>query len=94
MVEEYARLSIHRWMLLDEVRNEAYRRATSQVVKPGDTVLDFGAGTGILSLFAAQAGASKVHAVERTDIAAVARRIIERNGFGDRIEVIQSDLEE
>jgi SAM-dependent methyltransferase len=94
MVEEYARLSIHRWMLLDEVRNEAYRRAISQVVKPGDTVLDMGAGTGILSIFAAQAGATKVHAVERTDIAVVARKIIERNGLSDRIEVHQTDLED
>lgn len=94
MIEEYARLSIHRWMLLDEIRNETYRRAIAQVVKPGDTVLDMGAGTGILSIFAAQAGASRVHAVERTDIAVVARQLIERNGFSDRIEVHKTDLED
>jgi len=94
MIEAYARLSIHRWMLLDGVRNEAYRRAIAQVVRPGDVVLDMGAGTGILSIFAAQAGAAKVHAVERTQISVVARRLIERNGFADRIDVHHSDLED
>ena len=94
MVEAYARLEMHRWMLRDDVRNEAYRQAIMKVVRPGDTVLDMGAGSGILSLFAVQAGATKVYAVERTDIAAVARKIIERNGFSDRISVIQNDLEE
>jgi protein arginine N-methyltransferase 1 len=81
-------------MLRDDVRNEAYRAAINHVVKPGDTVIDMGAGSGILSLFAAQAGASRVYAVERTDIAAVARKIIERNGFADTITVIQSNLED
>jgi len=81
-------------MLRDEVRNEAYRRAIAHVVKPGDVVLDMGAGTGILSIFAATAGARKVYAVERTEVAAVARRMIEKNGFTDRIEVIEQDLED
>lgn len=94
MTEEYARLSMHRWMLGDEVRNEAYRRAIAEVVRPGDTVLDMGAGSGILSIFAAQSGATKVYAVERTDIAGFARELIERNGLSARIEVIQSDLED
>lgn len=94
MDEAYARLSIHRWMLRDTVRNEAYREALARVVKPGDVVIDVGAGTGIMSIFAVQAGAAKVYAVERTAIAAVARRLIERNGMSDRIEVVQSDLED
>lgn len=92
--DSYAQLSMHRWMLRDEVRNEAYRQAISQVVKPGDTVLDVGAGTGILSMFAAQAGARKVYAVERSAIARIARRIIRTNGFTDQIEVIQANLED
>ncbi len=94
MTEPYTHLSLHRWMLRDEVRNEAYRTAIVRAVKPGDAVLDMGAGTGILSIFAAQAGARKVYAVERTGIAAVARRMIERNGMSDRIEVIEGNLED
>lgn len=90
----YSDLSIHRWMLRDRIRNEAYQRAIDHLVKPGHAVLDMGAGTGILSLFAAAAGARKVYAVERTEMARVARKIVDRNGFADRIEVLQSDLED
>lgn len=90
----YAELPVHRWMLRDGIRNEAYRKAIQHIVKPGSVVLDMGAGTGILSIFAAAAGARKVYAIERTEIATVARRLIEQNGFADRIEVLQSDLED
>jgi len=92
--DSYDHLAVHRWMLRDEVRNEAYRQAIFRVVRPGDVVLDVGAGTGILSIFAAQAGARRVFAVERSAIAGVARRIIRTNGFENTIEVIQKSLED
>jgi predicted RNA methylase len=94
MTEPYSHLSLHRWMLRDRVRNEAYRKAITQAVAPGQVVLDIGAGTGILSVFAAQAGASKVYAVERTGIASVARRMMEANGVAARVQVLESDLED
>lgn len=94
MSATYSDLSMHRWMLRDSVRNESYRKALLRAVKPGDVALDMGAGTGILSLFAAAAGARKVYAVERTPTANVARMIVARNGLSDRIEVLQSDLED
>jgi protein arginine N-methyltransferase 6 len=90
----YGDLPVHRWMLRDAVRNEAYRRALAHVVKPGDVVLDMGAGTGILSVFAVASGARKVYAVERTVVASVARRLIEGNGYTDRIAVVEADLED
>lgn len=93
-MSRYGELSVHRWMLRDSVRNEAFRRALVHIVKPGDVVLDMGAGTGILSIFAAQSGARNVFAVERTEISAVARRVIQRNGYADKIQVLQSDLED
>lgn len=93
-MSSYAELGIHRWMLRDTQRNEAYRRALAHVVKPGDSVLDVGAGTGILSVFAAAAGARKVYAVERTGIAEVAREVIAWNGYSECIQVMQSDLED
>lgn len=89
----YDSLHIHRVMLRDEIRNQAYRQALAAVVKPGAVVLDFGAGTGILSLFAAQAGAAHVFAVERTTMARLARQLVARNGFANRVTVIQADIE-
>ena len=90
---DYAELSLHRKMLRDGVRNEAYRQAIFKTVKSGDVVLDVGAGSGILSLFAAQAGARKVYAVERTSMAEMIGRIAERNGVQDVIEISQRDIE-
>jgi len=93
-MSRYGELSIHRWMLRDQGRNEAYRRALEHVVRPGDVVLDVGAGTGILSIFAASSGARKVYAVERTQVADVARRMVEQNGHAERIDIIQCDIED
>ena len=79
-------------MLSDLARGDAYRRAIENVVTPDSIVLDMGAGSGILSFFAAAAGAKKVYAVERTSITRVTRELAEINGLLDRIEIIQSDI--
>lgn len=79
----------HAMMLTDERRIDAYRRAIEETVQPGDTVLDLGAGTGILSLLAARAGASRVYAIERGRIAQLAREIIASSSLADRIEVLE-----
>ena len=39
-------------MLSDRVRMDAFEKAISSVVSPGDHVLDLGAGTGILGFLA------------------------------------------
>lgn len=89
----YYDIHIHKLMLYDGVRCEAFRRALTDIVKPGSVVLDVGAGTGLLSLFAAQAGARVVYAVERTKTAELAERIIADNALTDRIQVFQDDME-
>jgi SAM-dependent methyltransferase len=89
----YDSAGIHRMMLLDRVRDEAFRAAIEKTVKPGDVVLDCGAGSGILSLFAARAGAARVYAVEKAAAAQLAREIVQRNGLGDRVTVVQADME-
>ena len=89
----YNGLEVHRLMLGDQIRNETYRKAIANAVKSGDVVLDIGAGTGILSLFAAQAGARKVYAVERTKMAEMAEALIKKNGMEDCVTVIRADAE-
>jgi len=57
-------------------------------------VLDVGCGTGILSMFAAQAGAKHVYAVECSAIINQARQIIKDNHFEELITLIQGKIEE
>ena len=47
-------------MIEDRVRMSAYMRAMRAAIKPGDTVVDIGCGTGILSLLAARCGPARV----------------------------------
>lgn len=53
-----------------------------------------GSGTGILSIFAAQAGAKKVFAVEASNVANLSREIIEENNFSDVISVHKCRIED
>ena len=81
-------------MVGDEPRTRSFERSIRSTVRKGDVVLDVGAGSGILSLFAAQAGAARVYAVERAPVAAaLARRLIAENGFADVIQVLPMDMD-
>ena len=88
----YAEFEVHRTMIRDQIRTEAFKRAIEAVVRPGDVVLDVGAGSGVLSMFAARAGAARVYAVEQTSIAVLAQELVAANGLSDVIEVIQGDV--
>lgn len=90
----YDQAEVHRLLVGDEVRTQAFRDAVFAAVEPGAVVLDVGSGSGILSLFAAQAGASRVYAIERAPgAAALARRLIAANGLASVVHVIVQDLE-
>ena len=92
----YSSFHIHEEMLKDTVRTRTYQRAIMD--NPEDfkdkIVMDIGCGTGILSIFAARAGAKHVYAIEYAEIALFAREIIKRNGLQDKITVIKGKMEE
>ncbi len=76
-------------MLNDQGRNQAFQQAIERAVQPGDQVLDIGAGSGLLSLMAARAGADRVTACEFVaPIAEKAVEIVVSQGYADRIQVI------
>jgi hypothetical protein len=75
--------------LRDRERTEAFVAVVERTVRPGDTVVEPGAGTGILSLAAAAAGAARVYAVELDPLlAGWLRQSVALNGFSDRIAVV------
>lgn len=92
----YEHFGIHEEMLKDRVRTNAYRRAIveNKHLFQDKIVMDVGCGTGILSMFAVDAGAKHVYAIEASGIARQARGIIEENGMSDRITVIQQKIED
>lgn len=87
----YASLQQQRWMVADKARTDSFAQAITEVVKPGDVVVDVGAGTGLLSILAAKAGARRVIGVERSNMAHFARKLINFNGFSDRVEIFHGN---
>ena len=94
--DSYSHIGIHREMIGDAARTGAYLKALEGHADElkDKVVLDVGCGTGILSMFAARAGARKVYAVDASGITRHTKRLVKENGFEDVIEVITARMEE
>ncbi|XP_072298523.1 histone-arginine methyltransferase CARM1 isoform X3 [Eucyclogobius newberryi] len=92
----YGYLSQQQNMMQDYVRTGTYQRAILQnhADFKDKVVLDVGCGSGILSFFAAQAGARKVYAVEASTMAQHAEVLVNSNRLSERVVVIPGKVEE
>lgn len=92
----YGYLSQQQNMLQDFVRTYTYQRAILCNLDDfkDKIILDVGAGSGILSFFAAQAGAKRIYAVEASTMAHYAQKLVESNNLSHSIKVIPGKIEE
>lgn len=92
----YGYLSQQQNMMQDYVRTSTYQKAILGNSNDfnGKIILDVGAGSGILSFFAVQAGANKVYAIEASNMATFAQQLVQANQTDDRIIVIPGKIEE
>lgn len=90
----YSSFEIHREMLGDAPRMDAFRKLFAETeLFRGKAVLDVGCGTGILSMMAASAGASRVVGVDDSDIVYSAMEIVHENGFDSTIRLVKTKVE-
>ncbi|MEM7684456.1 MAG: 50S ribosomal protein L11 methyltransferase [Pseudomonadota bacterium] len=86
----YTQVPNYHWqMVADAPRNAAYAGAIADAVEPGMTVLEIGAGSGLLAMIAARSGAEHVYTIEANPLMAqVAQECVARNGYADRVTVL------
>ncbi|MEL7036974.1 MAG: class I SAM-dependent methyltransferase [Cyanobacteria bacterium J06592_8] len=93
----YGSMRAHKVMLEDRARMEAYHSAIfknkSEMIAD-KVVLDVGTGTGVLAVWAAKAGAKRVYAVDASNAAKLARRLVESSNVSDVVTILNSKVEE
>uniref|UniRef100_A0A8K9XH13 type I protein arginine methyltransferase n=1 Tax=Oncorhynchus mykiss TaxID=8022 RepID=A0A8K9XH13_ONCMY len=94
--DSYAHFGIHEEMLKDEVRTLTYRNSMyhNKHAFKDKIVLDVGSGTGILSMFAAKAGAKHVYGIECSSISEYSEKIIKSNHLDSVITIFRGKVEE
>lgn len=83
-------------MINDKSRTNAYFEAimSNKNLFKDKIVLDIGCGSGILSIFAAHAGAQHVYGVDNSSIHTLARKVVRDNGLENKITIIHGKIEE
>ena len=80
IVRPMSEIELHRKLLGDRIRNQAFHAALKKVIQPGKTtVADLGAGTGFLSFLASRLGARHCTLVEYTDTLDLAEELARKN---------------
>ncbi|CAD6231475.1 GSCOCG00001427001-RA-CDS [Cotesia congregata] len=92
----YENFEVHGLMLSDNPRMTAYKNAIldKKDLFHNKIVMDVGSGTGILSIFCAQAGAAKVYSVEASKLSELIEQVVDENNYKEVIKIIPSKLED
>ncbi|MFT4045956.1 MAG: 50S ribosomal protein L11 methyltransferase [Solimonas sp.] len=87
-------IELHRKLLGDAARNQAFHAALQRVIEPGrSAVLDIGAGTGFLSFLARRLGARQVTMIEYSDALDLAEELARRNRI-DQLSFVRAHSSE
>ena len=91
----YTHFLIHQEMLNDAY-TYTYRDSMWQNkhLFKGKTVLDIECGIGLLSMFAAKAGAARVIGIDRSSIVDHVRKIVANNGLSDTVTIVRGTVDE
>lgn len=85
---EFTDLYEHEKMLADAKRVDTYEKAIARYVKPGDTLVDLGTGSGILAILASRNKPKKIYAIDHSPFIEVARESARHNG-AEGIEFVE-----
>jgi precorrin-6B methylase 2 len=87
----FENIEVHRGMLSDSLAVECFRASLRELVETSHTVVDLGAGLGVLAFFSLAAGARMVYAIERNRTLELARQLAKENHVEDRVVFISAD---
>ncbi|CAH1241806.1 PRMT1 [Branchiostoma lanceolatum] len=95
-ISAYARPDLHQGLLEDKTRTVFYKNTIlkNKDLFEGKIVLDISCGLGMMSLFAAKAGARKVIGVEQSAVADQAMDIVKDNGLENVITIVKGKPDE